>query len=95
MHEVLCGALGSGQVYFQPPESVKMRYPAIVYSLDGIDRRDANDAAYILARSYEAVVVDRDPDSAAAERVALLPRSRFVRSYASDGLNHFVFKITF
>lgn len=72
-----------------------MHYPAIVYSLDGIDRRDANDAAYILVRSYEAVVIDRDPDSIAAERVALLPRSRFVRSYASDGLNHFVFKITF
>lgn len=29
--------LGSRHVYFQPPETVKMNYPAIVYSLDGID----------------------------------------------------------
>ena len=31
LHEFLCEILGSRNVYFQPPESVKMKYPAIVY----------------------------------------------------------------
>ena len=30
--------LGSKNVYFQPPESLKMKYPAIRYSLDDIDK---------------------------------------------------------
>ena len=29
--------LESKNVYFQPPESVKMKYPAIVYALDDIE----------------------------------------------------------
>ena len=33
LHEVL----GSDNVYYQPPESVKMKYPAIVYTRDSID----------------------------------------------------------
>ena len=34
LHEILCTILGSRNVYFQPPESIKMNYPAIVYGLD-------------------------------------------------------------
>ena len=29
--------LGSRNVYYQPPESVKMNYPAIVYALEDIE----------------------------------------------------------
>lgn len=29
--------LGSDNVYYQPPANLKMKYPAIVYSLDGLD----------------------------------------------------------
>jgi len=30
LHEILCGILNTRNAYFQPPESVKMNYPAIV-----------------------------------------------------------------
>ena len=30
--------LGSKNVYFQPPDTVSMKYPAIVYSLNRIDK---------------------------------------------------------
>ena len=33
LHECLCKILNSNNVYFQPPENVRMNYPAIVYSL--------------------------------------------------------------
>ena len=29
--------LGSNNVYYQPPANLRMKYPAIVYSLDGLD----------------------------------------------------------
>lgn len=29
--------LGSPHVYFQPPATVKLEYPAIIYSLDNLD----------------------------------------------------------
>ena len=35
--------LGSKNVYFQPPDTVSMKYPAIVYSLNRIDKKAAND----------------------------------------------------
>ena len=31
LQKLLVEVLGSKNVYFQPPESVKMKYPAIVY----------------------------------------------------------------
>lgn len=35
--------LGSRQVYYQPPETVKMEYPAIVYSKSNVKTTSAND----------------------------------------------------
>ena len=46
--------LGSRNVYFQPPSSVQMRYPAIVYSRKNIEIRNANDGVYRIVPGYEA-----------------------------------------
>ena len=32
LHEELCSVLGSRNVYFQPPETIKLTYPCIIYS---------------------------------------------------------------
>ena len=93
LHELLCEALGSRQVYFQPPESVKMKYPAIVYSRNRIDNEYADDGVYIQSPSYSVTVIDKNPDSEIVENISLLPRCRFDRHYISDNLNHDVFTI--
>lgn len=93
LHELLCEALGSRQVYFQPPESVKMKYPAIVYSRNRIDNEHADDGVYIQSPSYSVTVIDKNPDSEIVENISLLPRCRFDRHYISDNLNHDVFTI--
>jgi hypothetical protein len=46
LHEIRCEILDSRNVYFQPPASVKMKYPAIVYGLEDIQNRFANDGVY-------------------------------------------------
>ena len=85
--------LGSPNVYFQPPESVKMKYPAIVYSIKNIEKSFANNLSYILSPGYEAILIDEDPDSEYVEEILRLPYSSFDRHYKSNNLNHWVFTI--
>lgn len=90
---VLEAVLGSHQVYFQPPESVRMHYPAIVYSLGNLGSIFASNSVYLQKTGYEVTVIDKNPDSETAKKVALIPLCSFSRSYQSDNLNHFVFTI--
>ena len=87
--------LGSRNVYFQPPESVKMKYPAIVYSLEDITNTFANDRVYLSKRKYLITVIDEDPDSEIVEKVSQLPTCKFNRHFESDNLNHDVFILEF
>ena len=80
-------------VYFQPPASLKMHYPAIRYGLNSINRTPADNLPYLLERSYQVMVIDADPDSEIAEAISKWPKCRFNRSYEADNLNHFVFII--
>lgn len=93
LHEILCEALGSRNVYFQPPESVKMKYPAIVYSRDDIDNSFANNSVYMQSLAYSVTVIDSDPDSEIVDKVSKLPRCQYDRHYKSDNMNHDVFTI--
>lgn len=93
LHEVLCNALGSRNVYFQPPASVKMKYPAIVYSKNDLNNRFANNSVYSQLQSYEVIVIDSDPDSVVYDAISQLPTCRFSRHYTADNLNHDVFII--
>lgn len=87
--------LGSRNVYFQPPESVKMNYPAIVYSLDSIENSFANDGVYSSKKRYLVTVIDKDPDSPIVDKIIVLPTCRFNRHFQSDNLNHYIFILYF
>ena len=93
LHEILCDVLGSRHVYFQPPSSVKMVYPAIVYSRNSIGNDFANDLVYKQSLGYTVTVIDEDPDSNVVEKISRLPMCRFDRHFTSDNLNHDVFTI--
>jgi hypothetical protein len=99
LHEVLCELMnitepdGDRHVYFQPPPSVYINYPAIVYSLSGINNSHANNMPYSRSLFYQVTVIDHDPDSVYADALSKLPRCRFDRHYTSDKLNHFVFTL--
>lgn len=93
LHEILCDVLGSRHVYFQPPSSVKMVYPAIVYSRNSIGNDFANDLVYKQSLGYTVTVIDEDPDSNIVKQISKLPMCRFDRHFTSDNLNHDVFTI--
>ena len=87
--------LGSDNVYFQPPESVHMHYPAIVYELSDIMNVYADDRPYLSARKYKVTIIDRNPDSILPSLMTALPFCDFDRMYAKDGLNHWVYSLYF
>lgn len=95
LHEELKAILGSGFVYFQPPESVKILYPCIVYALDGMDIKRANNRPYLNAKCYIVTIIDKDPDSEIPDKLLILPYCSFDRWYTKDNLNHWVFRIFF
>lgn len=87
--------LGSRNVYFQPPESLKLSYPAIVYKRSRINNRFANNDVYNQYDSYEVTVIDKNPDSQIARDISLFPKTRFDRNFVSENLNHTVFTINY
>lgn len=93
LHEELVEVLGSRYVYFQPPESIKIKYPAIIYERYDIPNRFANDEVYLQTIKYKVIVVDRDPDSEIVSRMSKFKTAKFDKHYVADGLNHDVFTI--
>lgn len=85
--------LESKNVYFQPPESLKMNYPAIRYALKNFDRKFANNSAYFQKPCYELTLIGKNPDSEFVNKLLSLPLCAFDRSYKADNLNHWVFTI--
>lgn len=95
LQEVLREILGSDQVYFQPPPTVKMVYPCIVYKRDYQLTQFADDRPYSLKKRYQVTVIDENPDSVIPDKVAELPLCIFDRFFTADNLNHDVFKLFF
>lgn len=86
--------LGSRNVYFNPPESLKMKYPCIRYSAESPDIKRANNGVYMFTRKYEGVVIDPNPDSVIAESIlATFQMCSLGSPYPADNLNHFPFAI--
>lgn len=80
-------------VYYQPPASVKLSYPCVVYRLEDMPAIFANNNPYILHHVYQLTVIDRDPESELREIIAELPTCAFQRAFVADNLHHFIFRI--
>lgn len=85
--------LGSRNVYYQPPASVQMEYPAIVYSLSDIRNTHATNGVYKQDNAYSLTYITRDPDDENIHKISLLRNCRFDRSYKSENLNHYVYTL--
>ena len=80
--------LGSRQVYFQPPESVIMSYPAIKYSRTKMNTKYADNSAYLQKTRYELIVIDRKPNNPVIEELMKLPYCSYDRGYKANKRNH-------
>lgn len=93
LQTLLENILGSRNVYFQPPESTKISYPAIIYNRSRIDQDYADNDSYQIRKAYDLLVIDKNPDSIIPDNIIKLPYCSFNRHYVSDNLNHDAFTI--
>lgn len=90
--------LGSDNTYYEPPASLKMKYPCIRYSRSRIDTVNADNKVYLGHQRYDVIAIYYDVDSDLPERI-LHNEENIVfsneRHYVVDGLHHDVFTTTF
>lgn len=76
-------------VYFQPPETMKLQFPCILYFKTSVPASYANDLIYKYKQGYTVTVVDKDPDSEIAYDIMKnFEYCRIDSFYKSEGLNH-------
>lgn len=80
-------------VYFQPPATIRLEYPCILYKLSNMPTIWANNLPYHWDRCYDMTYITRDAQDPMVEKLIRLRLTKFDRYYSSDNLHHFVFKI--
>lgn len=85
--------VGVSKVYFQPPESIRLVYPCIIYRLSSIDKRSADNLGYMVNNRYEVTLIDYDPDSQFVKKLLQFKHCRLDRPYQADNLNHWSFEL--
>lgn len=88
LHEELVSILGTRNVYYQPPETITINYPAIIYSRIDINNKFANNTVYKQKNKYRIIVIDVNPESIIVEKMSLFKTIKFERPYISNNLNH-------
>lgn len=90
---VLRGVLGSSNIYFQPPEGTRLKYPCIVYRYSTANDIPADNIVYRRLHQYTLTYITKDPDDPKRDQLNDLRYCRFVQFFTSDNLNHYVYTI--
>ena len=94
LQEALEDFLGSRNVYYQPPESIKLKYPCILYEKSRIQQVYADNVTYLKHKSYELTLIYRDADSTLPDDILdYFQGISFDRSYKTDNLYHETYTI--
>ena len=93
LHSILRGFVDN--VYFQPPATIQLSYPCIIYKRDYESTEFADNGPYKRKKRYQVTVIDTDPDSALPDKVADLPLCVYDRFYTAEHLNHDVYNLFF
>lgn len=84
--------LGSRNVYFQPPESLKISHPAIIYERTGIDYSRADNDIYRGTTKYSVSYISKNPDDELVGEFCKHFRfCRHDRHYVSNNFNYDVY----
>lgn len=89
LHNELLAIPGIKKVYFQPPSNTSIQYPCIIYELNRIDLRKADNKNYLKFKNYTITVVTPDPDDTTVDYLLdKFTKIRFDRTFKSDNLYH-------
>lgn len=81
-------------LYFQPPETVKISYPCFIYHKISPNIQRASNSLYLFTEGYNVLWIDKNPDNQMNKRI--YEEFDYVSSsspYVSDNLYHTSFDI--
>lgn len=94
LHAALKDLLKSPNIYFQPPESVDLKYPCAIYKRSSGKSKYADNHPYTFRQAYQITIIDSDPDSDWITKMAYaFPTVKFDTHFTKDNLNHDVFTL--
>lgn len=96
LRDILTKTNGKAKIYFQPPESVKITYPCIVYQKDTGDHDYADNGVYRFTQAYQITYIDKNPDNDVVNEILdSFQYVKYGRHFVADNLNHDVVIIYF
>ena len=94
LQRYLESVLGSRNVYFEPPETLKMKYPCFVYNLSRMNPTKADNLPYRVTQEYDVQYITREPEVDIPMRFAYSKRFTGGQHFVADGMHHFNYSIT-
>ena len=96
--DILQGIIGlepdRDNVFYQPPATVQLSYPCIIYALDDMHTLRADNVNYLITPTYEVTIVSRNANNPFIKKMLLdIPTARFHRRFTADSLYHDVLSI--
>ena len=93
LHEELL-TLGASKTLFQPPPSVQLTYPAIIYTRKSTYTTNADNKTYTGQRLYLIEVIDPNPDTPLVDAILnKFQMIKHVNNFKANNLNHDVFDL--
>lgn len=91
LNEALQKVLGSNNVYFEPPENLKLNYDCIIYKRNRAKKFRADNKRYINHEFYELLIISKNPDNHIADELEKsFEYCEHQRSFTTNGLHHSV-----
>lgn len=90
LHKKLKTYFKGAQIYFQPPESIKLSYPCLLYWMDSYEQQFADDTTYTGKARYTLQYITKNPDD--EKTLGALTNFQMIRLdnfFAADNLNHY------
>ena len=86
--------IGISNVYFEPPQSIKLKYPCAVFKRGVISSRHAGNIIYKIDDSFDLTYIRLDPDDDMTHDILNIFRQiRHTRTFVADGLHHDQYKL--
>ena len=95
LHNLLVELLGSRNVYYQPPENLKLNYPCIVYTRIIDKNKKADNLKYLKDTCYRVTYIDTKVDSPIVDKIYDLNYCEYENHFVSNNLSHDSFKLYF
>lgn len=88
--------MGIHRVYYQPPESLKITYPCIVFERSTALQMYADNNPYRTTKRYTVTLMTKTADNDEyLDQLLALPMCTFDREFKNEGIVHDVFNIYF